>query len=239
MRSVRPHRFLSILGVVIVLGLSRTTSAQPTTPDATPEGTPAAPQGDAPATAAPPPAEPAPLPSPAPSAPPPVEEPTPKEVAVAPAESVPEAEEPTSEGRLLVSAYHAGFQWGIAPGVIFSRGKAGLALGVGFGYGIDTRSVIIVPGVRLAGYFLDPNVYTGIPVLKLVFPIDRFAPFVEGGAGVGHVADPGKTGAAILGGVGFMIHFRPIAFGAEASYQTITGTKFQGWGVGPILAFGF
>jgi hypothetical protein len=154
-------------------------------------------------------------------------------------EPLPEQEEPPSEGRLLVSAYNAGFQWGIAPGVIFSGGKAGLALGLGFGYGIDTPSVIIVPGVRLAGYFLDPNVYTAIPELKLVFPIDRFAPFVEGGAGVGHVADPSKTGAALLAGVGFMIHFRPVAFGAAASYQTITGTKFHGFGVGPILALGF
>lgn len=166
-------------------------------------------------------------------------EPTPKEVAVAPSEPAPEAEEPPSEGRQLVSAYHAGFQWGIAPGVIFSDGEAGFALGLNFGYGFDTRSVIVVPGVRFAGYFLDPKVFTGIPVLKLVFPIDRFAPFIEGGGGVGYITDPSKTGAALLGGGGFMIHFRPVAFGAEASYQTITGTKFHGFSVGPILALGF
>lgn len=234
---VRPHRHSWILGAVIVLGLSRTASAQPSAPETVPEGTPEAP----PAAEAPPPALPAPPPPVnAPPPPPPVSEPTPKEVAAAPAEeSAPEAEEPMSEGRLLVSAYHAGFQWGIAPGVIFSDGEAGFALGLNFGYGIDTRHVIIVPGVRLAGYFLDPKVFTGIPALKLVFPLDRFAPFVEGGAGVGYITDPSKTGAALLGGVGFMIHFRPVAFGAEASYQTITGTKFHGFGVGPILALGF
>lgn len=156
-----------------------------------------------------------------------------------------EAEEPPamSEGRMLVSLYNSGFQWGIAPGVIFSRGKAGFALGVRFGYGFDTGPVILVPGVRLSGYFVDPNVYLGMPTFKLVLPIDRFAPFVEGGAGVGHVAGanstPAETGAALMGGGGFMIHFSRIAFGAEASYQVITGTPFKGFGFGPILAIGF
>ena len=148
-----------------------------------------------------------------------------------------------SEGRMLVSLYNSGFQWGIAPGVVFSRGKAGFALGLRFGYGFDLDSVIVVPGVRLSGYFVDPNVYLGMPTLKLVLPIDRFAPFVEGGAGVGHVAgantSPAETGAALMGGGGFMIHFTRVAFGAEASYQVITGTPFKGFGVGPILAIGF
>ena len=157
----------------------------------------------------------------------------------------PEAEEPPmmSEGRMLVSLYNSGFHWGIAPGVVFSRGKAGFALGLRFGYGFDTGSVILVPGVRLSGYFVDPNVYLGMPTFKLVLPIDRFAPFVEGGAGVGHVAGanstPAETGAALMGGGGFMIHFSRVAFGAEASYQVITGTPFKGFGVGPILAIGF
>jgi hypothetical protein len=157
----------------------------------------------------------------------------------------PQAEGPPamSEGRMLVSLYNSGFQWGIAPGVIFSRGKAGFALGLRFGYGFDTGPVILVPGVRLSGYFVDPNVYLGMPTFKLVLPIDRFAPFVEGGAGVGHVAGanttPAETGAALMGGGGFMIHFTRVAFGAEASYQVITGTPFKGFGFGPILAIGF
>jgi len=163
---------------------------------------------------------------------------------VAPTTSVTEEPPPAmSEGRALVSAYNSGFQWGIAPGVVFSRGKAGFAVGLRFGYGFDTGPVILVPGVRLAGYFLDPNVYVGMPTFKLVLPIDRFAPFVEGGAGAGHVAADGatgaKTGLALMGGGGFMIHFSRIAFGAEASYQVITGTGFKGFGVGPILAIGF
>ena len=122
-------------------------------------------------------------------------------------------------------------------------GKAGFAVGLRFGYGFDTGPVILVPGVRLAGHLDDPNVYLGMPTFKLVIPIDRFAPFLEGGAGAGHVAGDGaagaKTGLALMGGGGFMVHFTRIAFGAEASYQVITGTAFKGFGVGPILAIGF
>jgi hypothetical protein len=148
-----------------------------------------------------------------------------------------------SEGRLLVSLYNSGFQWGISPGVVFSNGKAGFAMGLYFGYGVDTGPVILVPGVRITGYFTDPSVYVGMPTFKVVLPIDRFAPFVQAGLGVGHVtsspADPAKSGLAVMGGGGFMIYFRPVAFGAEASYQVITGTNFKGFGIGPILAIGF
>ena len=144
---------------------------------------------------------------------------------------------------MLVSLYNSGFQWGISPGVVFSSDKASFAIGVSFGYGIDIDTVILVPGVRLSAYFTDPNVYVGMPTFKVVLPIDRFAPFVEAGAGFGHVEGDSsvsaKNGAALMGGGGFMIHFRPVAFGAEASYQAITGTSFKGWGIGPILALGF
>lgn len=180
------------------------------------------------------PAEPQPESTPPPS-PPPIAPPPEPELTL---EEEPEPER-MSEGRMLVSLYYSGFQWGIAPGVIFSGGKTGFFLGLRFGYGFDTGPVILVPGIRLAGYFTDPNVYVGMPTFKIVLPIDRFAPFVEGGAGVGHVTDPQKSGAALMGGGGFMLHFTKIAFGAEASYQTITGTEFRGLSVGPLLAFGF
>src|SRR5262249_38895429 len=112
------------------------------------------------------------------------------------------AEPPMSEGRLLVSLYNSGFQWGISPGVVFAGSKASFPLGLGFGYGFDVGSVILVPGVRLAAYFTDPNVYLGMPSFKLVLPIDRFAPFVEGGVGVGHVdgaaSVKAKQGAALM-----------------------------------------
>lgn len=156
--------------------------------------------------------------------------------------------EPMSEGRRIVVAYNTGFQWGISPGVILGKEKTSFFLGLRLGYGFDTGKVIIVPGVRLTGYFTDPNVYVGMPVVKLVYPIDRFAPFVEGGAGYGHISsfDVGKTsvpaesGLALFGGAGFMIHFSwKFGLGVEGTYQTITGTEFSGFGIGPIIALAF
>lgn len=209
-------------------------SAPPPAPGDT--AAPSAPQEPAP------PATPAPPSSPPPIAPP--DEPTPAPIVAPPPPAEEEEPEPRmSEGRAIVVAWNTGFQWGLAPGVVFASGRAGFSLGVRLGYGIDTGTVIVVPGVRLSATFLDPNIYQGMPVGKLVLPIDRFAPFVEGGAGLGHIAgsgSPSATGAALYVGGGFMIHFtRSFALGAEASYQTITGTGFKGFGVGPIIAFAF
>lgn len=216
-----------------------------------------------PAEPLPPPVEPAPPPlppaqdplaqpptSPSPAPPPttPPADPRPRYQAPPPryeAEPIPsepvDAPKPMSEGRAIVVAWNTGFQWGLAPGVIFSGGQASFALGLRFGYGFDTDSVILVPGVRLAGYFTDPGVYLGMPVMKLVYPIDRFAPFVEGGGGIGYISSsPSQTGAALMGGGGFMIHFTmKFALGVEANYTAITGTGFHGFGVGPIIAFAF
>lgn len=196
----------------------------------------------------PPPSSPLPAPPPAdpidaPPAAPPTFEPTRSPEPV----GEPEISPPRmSEGRLLVSLYNSGFHWGIAPGLVFVGGKAGFFLGLRVGYGIDTGSVIVVPGARLAGYFTDPNVYTGLPTMKLVVPIDAFAPFLEGGAGVGYVGSDGnagtssKTGLALLAGAGAMYHFSSrFALGVEGNYQVITGTSFKGFGAGPIIAIGF
>lgn len=155
-----------------------------------------------------------------------------------------EREAPMSEGRRIVVAWNTGFQWGISPGIIIVDGEASFALGLRFGYGVDTGNLILVPGLRLAGYFSDPAVYLGMPVMKLVLPIDRFAPFLEAGAGVGHVSSTdavsAKTGVAVLGGGGFMVHFSmKLGLGVEANYQAITGTGFKGFGIGPILALAF
>lgn len=169
-------------------------------------------------------------------------EPTP---VVAPPPEPEEARPVMSEGRTLVSLYNSGFQWGISPGVVIRDGDAGFFLGVNVGYGVDLGSVIVVPGVRGAGYFTDPNVFLGMPSVKLVLPLDRFAPFVQGGVGFGHVARdsglaiPAASGVALSGGGGFMVHFPRIAFGAEAAYTVVTGTDFKGISVGPILALGF
>jgi hypothetical protein len=42
-----------------------------------------------------------------------------------------------------------------------------------------------------------------------------------------------------MGGGGFMIHFRHVALGAEASYQAMKSSSFRGFSVGPVLAIGF
>ncbi len=177
-----------------------------------------------------------PLPPPDATPPPPaVPEPAPTE----PAPPPPPEE---SEGRRIVSAYNSGFQWGLVPGVAFdSGGTAAFFLGLRLGYGFDTGTAILVPGVELSAYFFQPSLYIGMPVLKIVYPVDRFAPFVEGGAGVGYISsDPSQTGVALMGGGGFMLHPSwNFGIGAEATYQAITGTGFRGFGIGPILAIGF
>lgn len=149
-----------------------------------------------------------------------------------------------SEGRQLVVAYNDGFHWGLSPGIVVVHGAVGFALGVAFGYGFDTGTVLVVPGVQLSAYFTDPTVLVGLPNVRLVLPIDRFAPFIVGGVGVGNVGKhdtvASATGAALLVGGGFMVHVSSrFAIGAEVNYQTITGTDFSAIGVGPILAIGF
>jgi hypothetical protein len=197
------------------------------------------------------PAQPATTPSPAdpsqveqaPSEPSQVEQASSERSQVEPPPSPPPPP-PMSEGRRLVVAYNSGFHWGLSPGIVVVNGSVGFALGLSFGYGFETGPVIVVPGIQLSAYFTDPTVLVGMPVARVVLPIDRFAPFIEGGAGVGNVAASGdtksQTGAALLGGGGFMVHFTgSFALGVEASYQTITGTNFEGIGIGPIIAIGF
>ncbi len=200
-----------------------------------------------------PPAQPPPG-APPPSAPEEPYAPSPRYDAQAPppratrARESEDAPEEMSEGRRIVVAYNTGFQWGLSPGVIVGNSKASFFLGLRLGYGFDTGKVIVVPGVRLSGFFSDPNVYIGMPVMKLVYPIDRFAPFVEAGAGYGYISGfsvgktdvPAESGVALFAGTGFMIHFSwKFGLGVEGTYQTITGTEFSGFGIGPIIALAF
>jgi hypothetical protein len=226
-----------VLGLALPLGAF---AAQPADPTAPVEPTdPLAPATD-------PLGQPPSMP---PSSPPPYQPPVADPVA--PTRSEPEPaprprdEEPEmSEGRRIVTIWNTGFQWGIAPGVIISGGEASFALGLRFGWGFDTGTFILVPGLRLVGYFSTPGVYMGMPIMKVVLPIDRFAPFLEAGAGMGYVSkgdtSGAQTGLAVLGGGGFMIHFTwKFGLGVEANYQVITGTEFKGFGVGPIIALAF
>jgi hypothetical protein len=151
-----------------------------------------------------------------------------------------EAGEPTHRGRELVARRYTGLRWSIGPGAVFRSGKAGFSLAGRLEYGVDTGSVIVMPGLSLAGYFLDPNVYVGMPTVELVLPLGPFAPFVEGGAGVGAVTQPSQTSLAVLGGGGFVLHPTPsFMLGLEVGYETIVGTDFRVIILGPIFAFSF
>ncbi len=151
-----------------------------------------------------------------------------------------QAGEPTHRARELVVRHYTGLRWSIAPGAVFRSGKAGFSLAGRLEYGVDTGSVIVMPGVSLAGYFLDPNVYVGMPTVELILPLGPFAPFVEGGAGVGAVTQPSQTSLAVFGGGGFVLHPTPsFVLGLEVGYETILGTDFRVIILGPIFAFSF
>lgn len=224
--------------VTVLVGLALPVAAQAAQP-----ADPTSPSEPVPTDPLPPVSDP--LGQPPGTPPPPTADPAPP-LATASEAPTPRDEEPEmSEGRRIVVSWNTGFQWGIAPGVIFTDGgKASFALGLRFGWGFDTGRFILVPGLRLVGYFSTPGVYMGMPTVKVVLPIDRFAPFLEAGAGIGYVSAGDTTGAhtglAVLGGGGFMIHFTmKFGLGVEANYQIITGTDFKGFGVGPILALAF
>lgn len=142
-----------------------------------------------------------------------------------------------SEGRRLAVLANTKLQLLLTPGIVFVGDNAGVFLGIRAGWGIDLGSVIVVPGVRLAGYFTDPAAYVGMPVAKVVLPLGRFAPFVEAGGGIGHVTSPRETAASLFGGGGVMVHFsEAFGLGVGGSYEVITSTAFAALGVGPILA---
>jgi len=108
-------------------------------------------------------------------------------------------------------------------------------------YGIGANPAIIAPGGRLSGYVISRR-FIGIamPTLRVTFPLGPFAPFVLGGIGGGWLSNPSESGLALLGGGGLMIHFgRFLAIGAEATYQTITGTELQSFAIGPAIHLSF
>jgi hypothetical protein len=145
-----------------------------------------------------------------------------------------------SAARELVATYYKRLHWSISPGAVFGRDKVGFSLAGRIQYGVDTGSIIVMPGVDLAGYFVDSNVYVGMPMVELVLPLGPFAPFVEGGAGIGVVTQPSQASLAVLGGGGFVLHPSPtFVLGIEGGYETILGTDFRVILVGPIFAFRF
>jgi hypothetical protein len=136
-----------------------------------------------------------------------------------------------------------GLHIGLGPTVILpmrAGGPYGGGVNVEGRYGIQAGPTVIGPGGMVAGYFISSRfIGMAMPTLRVTVPAGPFAPYLVGGVGGGWIANPSEGGVALLGGGGLMIHFgRTFAIGAEATYQTITGTEFGGVAIGPAIAFG-
>jgi hypothetical protein len=136
-----------------------------------------------------------------------------------------------------------GLQIGVAPALVLplrGDGPWGGGLVLDGRYGIQAGPTVIAPGGRLSGYIISSRgVGMATPTLRVTFPVGPLAPFALGGVGPGGLTNPGEAGLAVLGGAGLMIHVgRIVAFGAEATYETITDTEFHTFAIGPMIALG-
>ncbi len=132
-----------------------------------------------------------------------------------------------------------GLHFGFGPIVLVPLENRPIGLGLDFDlrYGIGADPAIVGPGGRLAGYFISGRfIGTAMPTGRVTFPLGPVAPFVILGIGAGRLTNPGESGVALLAGGGMMIHLgRVLAFGAEATYQVITGTEFKSFALGPAI----
>jgi hypothetical protein len=224
------------------LKLLMASGAKPSPPRAQPEAAPPPPPTAEPAPALPSaasPAQPAPTearPTEAREAPEPSEPPPPQ--------SEPPSQEPpkpTVTARDMTARRYRGLVWSIRPGALFKSGSAGFSLGGQVEYGFDTGGVIVMPGVNVTAYFVQPNTYVAMPVMKLVLPVGSLALFIEGGAGIGEeVSNPVQVAPALMGGGGFAFHPGPsLILGLEGGYEALLDTDFRVIMVGPIFAFSF
>ena len=136
-----------------------------------------------------------------------------------------------------------GFKLGLGPTLLLPMregGPYGGGLNIEGRYGIKAGPTAIAPGGLLAGYLISSRfIGLAMPTLRVTLPVGPFAPYAVGGVGGGWISNASEGGVALLGGGGLMIHFgRVFAIGAEATYQTITGTEFGGVALGPAFSFG-
>ena len=147
----------------------------------------------------------------------------------------------TSESSAAIDA-NRGLSFGLGPVLLVPTdgGPLGGGLDLSGRYGFKLGPTILAPGGRLAGYILSSRLIgAAMPTLRITVPAGPLAPFLMGGVGPGWMSNPQESGVAWLGGGGLMIHFgRILAIGAEASYQTITGTEFQSIAIGPSIRLG-
>jgi hypothetical protein len=146
------------------------------------------------------------------------------------------------EDRDQTAAYYSGFHWGASPGVLFStQGKAAFSLSAYAGYGVDTGTVVVVPGLS-AGAILPSggSILSATPQVQFVVPVSIVAPFVEVGAGPSYITPPGKPYLMGRVGGGLVVHPSPsFAIGAAVGYVRIFGTDVSGVSIAPVLAIGF
>lgn len=147
-----------------------------------------------------------------------------------------------SEGGVAMEA-NRGLKIGLGPMLLLplrDNGPYGGGLTLDGRYGIQAGPTVLAPGGRLAGYAISGRfIGTAMPTFRVTVPLGPLAPFVMGGIGAGYISNDGEGGLALLGGGGLMIHVgRIFAFGVEATYQTIQGTEFKTFAIGPAFSFG-
>jgi hypothetical protein len=180
---------------------------------------------------APPPPSTAPAPPPAEASPAPLPQTEEAERGEPPlppsALPVPEPPPPSVTPRDLTALRYRGFGWSVRPGVLWEHGTAGFSLEGQVEYGFDTGVVVVLPGVSVEGFFVQPNTYVEMATMKLVAPVGWLALFVEGGAGVGQVGTA-QAALALMGGGGFAFHPGPsLGLGLELGYETVRASDVQ------------
>jgi hypothetical protein len=124
--------------------------------------------------------------------------------------------------------------------ILFADGSTGVGLELSARYGIPAGPFILAPGARIGGYYIAERLLgVAMPTGRLTIPLGPLAPFVQGGAGIGGLTNPGNGGFAWLFGGGLMIHTNgPLSFGAEVNYSGVTSTGVEVLSVGPVIMFG-
>jgi len=134
---------------------------------------------------------------------------------------------------------------GFVPGlalilVVPDEGAMGAGAQIHARYGIPAGPVILAPGAQMGGYVVQRHFVGNLMgTFRLTVPLGPFAPYGQAGLGPGLITNPGEAGLAWMGGGGLMIHFgRVLAFGADVSYQAITGTDYKTLTIGPSIIIG-
>ena len=124
--------------------------------------------------------------------------------------------------------------------ILFANGSTGVGLELSARYGIPAGPFIVAPGARIGGYYIAERLLgVAMPTGRLTIPLGPLAPFVQGGAGVGGLTNPGNGGWAWLFGGGLMIHTGgALSFGAEVNYSGVTSTGVEILSVGPVITIG-